>query len=250
MNKRPLKIWNKTFTTLKDLKAKTRLYRSFSANRRISHGIFSHDQCPVRAPGAKLRHEEVLLGGCNNICWNCSLLFAQKNLVGMAKRNKKGQAAQPVLTCSISGIGQEWDLLPGVRARLRDGGGLLEPETVMKREDVKVCALNKEVMFPLLRSMHASSRQLPSLNDLRDEIHAALTLNKRHGDDLTSLIEETAHQLKKYCGFIKAKVRRHEVSTATWPKKNRKRCGSKILNLDHLSIGMRNTLHYCLMWHS
>lgn len=176
-----------------------------------------------------LRHQ-LLLGGVTTTAGTAAFVCSKSLFGNMGNgRNKKGKAAQPASTCSITGIGQEWDLLPAVRARLRDGGGLLEPETVMKREDVKVCALNKDLMFPLLRSMHASSRQLPALNDLREEIQSALTLNKRSGDDCVTLIEETAHQLKKYCGFIKAKVRREEVSTATWTNKVHKRCGSKTL---------------------
>ncbi len=142
----------------------------------------------------------------------------------MAKRNRKGKA-EPVASCSISGVGTEWDKIPSIRARLRDGGPLLDPETKLKREDVKVCGMNKDVLLPLVQAMHSASRHLPALNDIRDEIQAALTVNKRQSDQDVHLIEETSHQLKKYCGFVKTKVRRKEVSCVTQLKKFPQRKG-------------------------
>ena len=119
--------------------------------------------------------------------------------------------------CAINGVSQEWDGLPPIRDRLRDGGSILHPDTIAKQEDISQCLLNQELLMPLLSRMGAlSKRTLPTMDDLREECYALLTLNKRTGEELVTMVEDAAYHIKKYCGFIKTKARRKEVSTVTW----------------------------------
>ena len=119
-------------------------------------------------------------------------------------------------SCSITGLAQEWDSSPPIRIRMRDGGGILHADTPPKQEDIKICILNQELLEPLLTRMsRLSKRSLPTMDDLREECYALLTLNKRTGEELVEMVEESAYSIKKLCSFIKAKARRKEVSTAT-----------------------------------
>ena len=118
-------------------------------------------------------------------------------------------------SCSITGVAQEWDSSPPIRARLRDGGGILHAETPPKQEDIKICTLNQELLEPLLTKMsQLAKRSLPTMDDLREECYALLILNKRTGEELVEMVEESAYAIKKLCSFVKAKARRKEVSTA------------------------------------
>ena len=119
--------------------------------------------------------------------------------------------------CSIAGVAGEWDATPNIRQRLRDGEPILHPDTKLKQEDIKTCINNEELLAPLLHRMCASpKRSVPGIDDIRDEVGQLLAMNKRQGEDLIVMVEDTAKVLKALCVFIKAKVRRHEVSTATW----------------------------------
>ncbi len=132
---------------------------------------------------------------------------------------KKSRVPAPDVKCNVSGIAQEWDVDTTIRDRLREGGPLLDPLTVPNREDLKTCALNFELLAPLLDRVRDSSRKLPNIDDLRDEVAVILQMNKRQGQDALQMVEDSARHMKKLLVFIKNKVRRHEVSMATRPKK-------------------------------
>ena len=137
---------------------------------------------------------------------------------------KKLKKTEPDGKCHIDGICQDWDSYPDISRRLRDGGPLLDPMTVKNREDIKTCAMNFDLLAPLLEKVRDADRKLPSIDDLRDEIAAILQLNKRQGPDALQMVDETARHIKKLLVFIKTKVRRHEVSTATRPKQTWVNC--------------------------
>ena len=128
---------------------------------------------------------------------------------------EKGKSKAP--GCSISGVAGEWDATPGIRQRLRDGEPILHPDTKLKQEDIKTCVNNGDLLGPLLHRMcGAPKRPVPAIDDIRDEVGQLLAMNTRQGEDLIVMVEDTAKVLKGLCVFVKAKVRRHEVSTATW----------------------------------
>ena len=158
------------------------------------------------------------------MCWNgCSRFPVQAAGMVLLRNKKKGAASDggppPAPTkCDISGVGVEWDSDLSLRERVRDGGPVLHPQTPEKQEDNKVCMKNADILMPLLVRMAAlPNRPLPTMDDLRDEVAAFLTLNKRDGPECVGMVELTVHTLKKLLGFIKAKTRRHEVSTAPRP---------------------------------
>lgn len=139
--------------------------------------------------------------------------------MGLNKKQKASVEDPPPTTkCDISGVGKEWDSDIGLRERVRDGGPVLHPQTPNKQEDNKVCIMNADLLLPLLIRIGAlPKRPLPTLDSLRDEVAAFLTLNKREGPECIEMVETTVHALKKLLGFVKAKTRRHEVSTASRP---------------------------------
>ena len=118
---------------------------------------------------------------------------------------------------SISGISRAWDQDEEMKARLLEGGNPLHPNTVLKQEDNRACILNKGLLRPCLERMSVvDKRPIPPIDSLRDEVSNLLVLSKRTGPDTTSIIEDTSQTIKKLLVFIKAKVRRKEVSTASW----------------------------------
>ena len=118
--------------------------------------------------------------------------------------------------CAISGVGREWDQIPEIKTRLLEGGNPLAPDTPQKQEDNNVCVMNKDLLLPVLQRMSLlPKRPIPAIDDLRDEVSALLTLSKRTGADIITVIEDTAQTIKKLVVFAKAKTRRKEVSTAT-----------------------------------
>ena len=131
--------------------------------------------------------------------------------------NKKGGgqkgASRP--ECNLDGIAQEWDTDLDIRKRIRDGGPVLNPETTLMREDIKTCCKNADLLVPLCVRMCQAQRKIPSLDSLRDEVAQLLTMNKRTGQELVQMVEDSSQHLKKLLVFIKTKARRHEVSTAT-----------------------------------
>ena len=120
-------------------------------------------------------------------------------------------------TVSIDGIAREWDQSCEVKQRLLGGGDPLHPDTPPKQEDNTVCVLNRDLLIPCLQRMCiVNKRPIPTIDDLREEVTTLLTLSKRTGNDVVTAVEEAAQTIKKLLVFIKAKVRRKEVSTVTW----------------------------------
>ena len=123
----------------------------------------------------------------------------------------------PKETVSIDGIAREWDQSVDMKERLLSGGNPLHPETPVKQEDNNICVLNKDLLVPCLSRMCIlTKRPIQTVDDLRQEVTTLLTLSKRTGNDVVAAVETTAQTLKKLLVFVKAKVRRKEVSTVTW----------------------------------
>ena len=129
--------------------------------------------------------------------------------------------SQPFADSSISGISRTWDQDEDIKSRLLEGGNPLHPKSVLKQEDNRECILNKGLLRPCLERMSIiDKRPIPAIDCLRDEVSNLLVLSKRTGPDTTSVIEETSQTIKKLLVFVKAKVRRKEVSTASWLNKH------------------------------
>lgn len=60
-----------------------------------------------------------------------------------------------------------------------------------------------------------AKRPVPGIDQLKDEIQSLLQMNKRGTDFDWDDVAKAGWCLRKLCGFVKAKCRRHEVSTAT-----------------------------------
>lgn len=138
-----------------------------------------------------------------------------------AKKEAKGDGAgRSGNSCVIKNLAADWDSNREIRDRILDGNPILAPGTIPKYESIPNCVKNIALLEPVLQRMcTASSRALPSIDDLRDEVATLLAMCKRHGEDLVVVVEETAQTVKKLCGFVKTKARRKEVSTAPRPKK-------------------------------
>ena len=137
--------------------------------------------------------------------------------------NSKGPPVVPAAQLSgdildIAGVADEWDQCDDIRERLRDGGDLIHPEATS--EDVKGCVLVASLLTPLLTRMFLKdSRPLPPIMDLRIQIEKLYVKNKRHTTpEQLSEIVKASWRVKKFCGFVKMKTRRHEVSTVTRSK--------------------------------
>ena len=113
-------------------------------------------------------------------------------------------------SCDLTGLAAEWDEIPNIRQRLREGGVLIE-EVSSKNVDIQTPAKYSDVLMPILHRMRAANKKLPNIDDLRSEIAALLELSKRADDG----IEKFGWLIRKNLVFIKMKVRRQEVSTAT-----------------------------------
>lgn len=90
---------------------------------------------------------------------------------------------------------------------------MLEPPACA---DISTCVKNASLLGPLLvRMAQKEHRDLPGIDQLKDELETLLKSNKQ-GMELDFLdLSKRAWALKKLCGFTKAKARRREVSTAT-----------------------------------
>lgn len=149
-----------------------------------------------------------------------SAIETQAAAKAAAKKEAKGDGAgRSGNSCVIRNLASDWDSNREIRDRILDGNPVLAPGTVIKHESIPNCVKNRALVEPVLQRMcTASSRALPSIDDLRDEVATLLAMCKRHGEDLVVVVEETAQTIKKLCGFVKTKARRKEVSTAPRPK--------------------------------
>ena len=133
-------------------------------------------------------------------------------------RNLKTPAAEPADTLDVTGIAEEWDQCDEVRDRLRDGQGLIHKDAVL--EDVRGCVLSSGLLVPVLTRMSLKeSKPLPPITELRGEIEKLFVKNKRvPSPELVDEVVKGSWRVKKFCGFVKMKARREEVSTVTRTK--------------------------------
>ena len=116
----------------------------------------------------------------------------------------------------ISSIHATWDSTTEIRSRLRDGSTFLHPRSESKTDN-NTCCLNKPILLPIVEKMSKSDRKLPGVGDLRAEMTACYTANKRvdNPDDAQAIIWDSWH-IRKLLSHIKAKARRGEVSTESF----------------------------------
>lgn len=112
-----------------------------------------------------------------------------------------------------TGVHEEWDADQGLRELLRDGKPFLEAPACA---DISTCIVHEALLGPLLTRMSVTNnRDLPQIDQLKFELEALLKKNKQ-GVELAFIdISKKAWAIKKLCGFVKAKARRREVSTAS-----------------------------------
>ena len=134
-----------------------------------------------------------------------------------AMPNAKKPAGRPKASVSetldIRNLATEWDANDDIRERLREGGSLLAGGT---GEDIPTTVSNHDVLQPIIVRMSLTeSRPLPAVDTLRDEVEAIYLKCKRgqNPEDVPDVIA-ISWKIRKLLGFLKMKVRRHEVSTA------------------------------------
>ena len=135
----------------------------------------------------------------------------------------------------IAGVAKEWDSYMDIRNRLRgeengkgekvgkckkdekdekEGGTILAPGPTC--QDISTSVKQKCFLEPLLSKMAVTEkRPVPGIDQLKDEIQTLLQMNKRGTDFDWDDVAKAGWCLRKLCGFVKAKCRRREVSTAT-----------------------------------
>ena len=121
-------------------------------------------------------------------------------------------------TLDVSGLAEEWDQCDDIRGRLRGGEGLIHAEANL--EDVRGCSLNSSLLVPILTRMSLKeSKPLPPITELRVEIENLFVKNKRvSSPEQLDEVVKASWRVKKFCGFVKMKTRREEVSTVTRTK--------------------------------
>ena len=113
----------------------------------------------------------------------------------------------------IKDIFRAWDGDREIRGRLRESSTFLHPKSE-SRLDNGVCVLNQGVLLPILTRMSLNpERKLPCVSDLRTEMAQCYGINKRgtNPEDSATIIADSWH-VRKLLSFVKAKVRREEVS--------------------------------------
>ena len=130
------------------------------------------------------------------------------------KKVVTGESQEPGL--DITDVHMVWDGCPAIRDRLRSGKSFLDEKTGLACDNM-TCALNSDVLNPILAGMGAhADRKLPSIGDLRNEMAICFRLNKRVGPEAQQVVASEAIHVRKMLSFVKAKVRREEVSVAHW----------------------------------
>lgn len=113
----------------------------------------------------------------------------------------------------IEGIWKEWDVDEEMREVFRTETPILDGPC---STDISTSVKYRYLLIPCLQRMavHAE-RQLPSVDPLKEELDALLKHNKQGLETEFIDISNKAWAIKKLLGFVKAKTRRREVSTAT-----------------------------------
>ena len=121
--------------------------------------------------------------------------------------------AKATSATDIEGVHVEWDEDTELREFLREGGRILEPPSC---QDISTCLKNASMMRPVLTRMSLKEkRDLPGIDQIKSEIELLLQKNKQGLECEYLDISKRAMLFKKLLGFVKNKVRRREVSTAT-----------------------------------
>ena len=121
--------------------------------------------------------------------------------------------AKATSATDIEGVHVEWDEDTELREFLREGGRILEPPSC---QDISTCLKNASMMRPVLTRMSLKEkRDLPGIDQIKSEIELLLQKNKQGLECEYLDISKRAMFFKKLLGFVKNKVRRREISTAT-----------------------------------
>lgn len=136
-------------------------------------------------------------------------MFAQKHLAH--KEIAANFRIMPSL--DVGGIWREWDNDEEGREVFRAGENILEPPACA---DISTSVKHGYLLRPILTRMALKeNRPLPPVEQLREELEELFQHNKQ-GLELDFLeVGKKSWALKKLAGFVKAKARRREVSTAT-----------------------------------
>lgn len=130
------------------------------------------------------------------------------------KKRPSGRPKSSVAeTLNVADLHREWDCNEELRARLRDGQGLL---TDYKSEDIQSTLENLHALQPLITRMSMTqTRPLPGVDGLRDEVEKFFLANKRgQSQEEFPDVVNISWKIRKFLGFVKMKVRRKEVSSA------------------------------------
>ena len=135
----------------------------------------------------------------------------------MSSSNRKGRAKShsELPELDVAGVCDEWDAYEDIRERMRQGETFIHPEAL--KDDVRSCVLNSSILVPFLTRMATfDHKPLPGVENLRLELEKLWLKNKRgNTPEECELVVKTSWRVKKLLGFIKMKVRREEVSSAT-----------------------------------
>lgn len=128
--------------------------------------------------------------------------------------HRKGQPAGPPKPATdIEGVSREWDNDTELRDYIREGGKVLDAGGSL---DISTSVKHYQLLSPLLSRMAlVETRTVPSIDQLKDEVSNWLVMGKKGVEIDFQDVSKKAWQLRKLCGFVKTKARRHEVSTAT-----------------------------------
>lgn len=130
----------------------------------------------------------------------------------MPTKNRKCQ--HPIL--DVTDVAKQWDQDPDVRERLRVTKMVINGPAC---QDISTCVHHRGLLLPILEKMALlENRPVPPIDPLKEEVFSLLKLHKLGTDkELASddNLSKSAWAIRKLCGFVKSKVRRSEVSTAT-----------------------------------
>lgn len=146
-----------------------------------------------------------------------SVFPSQHKMVLAQKKRPSGRPKRSVTeTLDVADLHRDWDSSQELRARLRDGQGLLKE---YKSEDITSTVDNVLALQPLITRMSLTqSRPLPGVDALRDQVEQFYLKNKRgqSQEEIPDVIG-ISWQIRKFLGFVKMKARRKEVSSVPFP---------------------------------
>ena len=137
----------------------------------------------------------------------------------MTGSNNKRPTGRPKQTVTeaidLKNLHVEWDSIEEIRDRIREGGDLLIPS---KGESIPAILSNSSVLQPLITRMSLTqTKPLPIVEPLRDEVEAIFIKNKRaENRESVPDVVAASWKIRKLLTFLKMKVRRKEVSSASW----------------------------------